>query len=294
MAISLWPFWIRCETASQAAASSSIETEEKTFTFTSSTRSITLTNATATNPTATDEAEKMWYVLVPQKKGAPVVLNLQLKENGNNTEAGKYDEFFLYSQYLDHYTDNMFSSVRDAINATTNDAWMSSNYTSGTESYFPCQFAPVDEALWGSGGRVYAFIQRPKFSSINFSDTNEELPENVNKGHFSVYMQTNRAKCAEVVRISSNQPSAKAAFLTTTTSGIYETNSSDTNTYANKGTSDNIETYGYRSFVFELANYRPYRFEASVTGVKELNNIAPSPFVVSNDVALLTSVAETL
>ena len=86
-------------------------------------------------------------------------------------------------------------------------------------------------------------------------------------------MQTNRAKCAEVVRISSNQPSAKAAFLTTTTGGIYNTNSSDTNTYANKGTSENIATYGYRSFVFELANYRPYRFEASVTGVKELNNI---------------------
>ena len=252
------------------------ETEEKTFTFTSSTRSITLTNATATNPTATDEAEKVWYVLVPQKAGAPVVLNLQLKENGNNTEAGKYDEFFLYSQYLDHYTDDMFSSVRDAINATTNDAWMSSNYTSGTESYFPCQFAPIDEALWGSGGRVYAFIQRPKFSSINFSDTNEELPENVNKGHFSVYMQTNRAKCAEVVRISSNQPSAKAAFLTTTTggtNGIYTPNENDAYTYANKGASESIETYGYRSFVFELANYRPYRFEASVTGVKELNNI---------------------
>ncbi len=249
------------------------ETEEKTFTFTSSTRSITLTNAKATNPTATDEAEKMWYVLVPQKAGAPVVLNLQLKDGANNTEAGKYDEFFLYSQYLDHYTDDMFSSVREAINATTSDAWMSSNYTSGTDSYFPCQFAPVNETLWGSGGRVYAFIQRPAFSSINFSDTNEKLPENVNKGHFSVYMQTNRAKCAEVVRISSNQPSAKAAFLTTiTSSGIYDTNSSDANTYANKGTSD-IETYGYRSFVFELANYRPYRFEASVTGVQTPNNI---------------------
>lgn len=244
------------------------ETEEKTFTFTSSTRSITLTNATATNPTATDEAEKMWYVLVPQKAGAPVVLNLQLKENGNNAEAGKYDEFFLYSQYLDHYTDEMFSSVREAINATTNDAWMSSNYTSGTANYFPCQFAPVNETLWGSGGRVYAFIQRPGFSSIDFSNINAELLSNVNKGHFSVYMQTNRAKCAEVVRISSNQPSAKAAFLTTTTSGIYDTNSSDANTYANKG-----ETYGYRSFVFELANYRPYRFEASVTGVQEPNNI---------------------
>lgn len=245
------------------------ETEEKTFTFTSSTRSITLTNATATNPTATDEAEKVWYVLVPQKKGAPVVLNLQLKDGTNNTEAGKYDEFFLYSQYLDHYTDNVFSSVRDAINATTSDAWMGSKYTSGTANYFPCQFAPVDEALWGSGGRVYAFIQRPGFSSIDFSNINAEILSNVNKGHFSVYMQTNRAKCAEVVRISSNQPSAKAAFLTTTTDdGIYDTNSSDTNTYANKG-----ETYGYRSFVFELANYRPYRFEASVTGVKELNNI---------------------
>lgn len=249
------------------------ETEEKTFTFTSSTRSITLTNATAINPTATDEAEKMWYVLVPQKAGAPVVLNLQLKDGTNNTEAGKYDEFFLYSQYLDHYTDDMFSSVREAINATTNDAWMSSNYTSGTASYFPCQFAPVDEALWGSGGRVYAFIQRPGFSSIDFSNINAELLSNVNKGHFSVYMQTNRAKCAEVVRISSNQPSAKAAFLTTTTDGIYDTNSSDTNKYENKGASESIGTYGYRSFVFELANYRPYRFEASVTGVQEPNNI---------------------
>lgn len=244
------------------------ETEEKTFTFTSSTRSITLTNATATNPTASDEAEKMWYVLVPQKAGAPVVLNLQLKDGANNTEAGKYDEFFLYSQYLDHYTDDMFSSVRDAINATTTDAWMSSNYTSGTADYFPCQFAPVNETLWGSGGRVFAFIQRPGFSSIDFSNINADLLSNVNKGHFSVYMQTNRAKCAEVVRISSNQPSAKAAFLTTTTSGIYDTNSSDANTYANKG-----ETYGYRSFVFELANYRPYRFEASVTGVQTPNNI---------------------
>lgn len=247
------------------------ETEEKTFTFTSSTRSITLTNATATNPDASDEAEKMWYVLVPQKAGAPVVLNLQLKDGANNTEAGKYDEFFLYSQYLDHYTDEMFSSVRDAINATTTDAWMSSNYTTGTAGYFPCQFAPVNETLWGSGGRVYAFIQRPGFSSIDFSNTNNELPSNVNKGHFSVYMQTNRAKCAEVVRISSNQPSAKAAFLTTTTTGgtngIYTPNEDDAYTYANKG-----ETYGYRSFVFELANYRPYRFEASVTGAT-LNNI---------------------
>ena len=248
------------------------ETEEKTFTFTSSTRSITLTNATATNPTATDEAEKLWYVLVPQKAGAPVVLNLQLKDGANNTEAGKYDEFFLYSQYLDHYTDEMFSSVREAIKATTTDAWMSSNYTSGTAGYFPCQFAPVDEALWGSGGRVYAFIQRPGFSSIDFSNIDAELLSNVNKGHFSVYMQTNRAKCAEVVRISSNQPSAKAAFLTTIdgTNGIYTPNEDDdAYTYANKGTG----TYGYRSFVFELANYRPYRFEASVTGVQEPNNI---------------------
>lgn len=260
------------------------ETEEKTFTFTFSTRSITLTNATATNPTATDEAEKLWYVLVPQKAGAPVVLNLQLKENGNNTEAGKYDEFFLYSQYLDHYTDDVFSSVRTAINETTTDAWMNSNYTSGTENYFPCQFAPVDEALWGSGGRVYAFIQRPRFSSIDFSNTNDELPSNVNKGHFSVYMQTNRAKCAEVVRISSNQPESKAAFTTTSSDNIiYNVNADNNYLYSYiseptsgktyKGKSDAV--LSYRSFVFELANYRPYRFEASVTGVKdkELNNI---------------------
>ena len=262
------------------------ETAEKIFTFTSAQRAITLTNAKATNPSASDEAEKMYYILVPQKKGAPVVMNLQLKEGANNIEAGKYDEFLLYSENLDHYTDDKFSIVRTQLQ-TSNDAWMTSNYTTGTNAHFPCQFAPINETLWGTGGRVFAFTQRPAFSTINFTDAGIN---NVDLGRFSIYMQTNKAKCAEVVRISSNDLKSKAAFkinqidniIRIDTDGdgevdrdvnfgqIYEANTSDANIYENKGIGiegrPDIPVYAYRSFVFELANYHPYRFMATITG----------------------------
>ncbi|MBR5483690.1 MAG: hypothetical protein IKV18_03225 [Alistipes sp.] len=241
------------------------ETAEKIFTFTSAQRAISLTNAIASNPNATDEAEKMYYILVPQKKGAPVVMNLQLKEGANNIEAGKYDEFLLYSENLDHYTDDKFSIVRTQLQ-TSNDAWMTSNYTTGTNAHFPCQFAPINETLWGTGGRVFAFTQRPAFSTINFTDAGIN---NVDLGRFSIYMQTNKAKCAEVVRISSNDLTSKAAFTTEVTNGLYGENTDDSKIYKEKGSN----VYVYRSFVFELANYHPYRFMATVTGSGEAGNI---------------------
>ena len=255
--------------------------EEKVFTFTNVSRSIRLTNAKQTNEGA-DESQNIYYLLVPQKAGAPVVLNLELKNGDQTVDAGQYDEFLLYSENLDHYEDSDLEkeNVYKALSAT-GDVWMT-DYFSGTDPYLPCQFAPVDQNSWGSGGRVFAFIQRPKFYlHTTFTDSR------INKGHFSVYMQTNKAKCAEVVRVSSNQPEGKAAF-TKTYSGdtnnrktIYNPNSEANNLYSYindptadknyKGKSDAV--FSYRSFVFELANYRPYRFEASVTGVVNGENI---------------------
>ena len=262
------------------------ETVQKTFTFTSSQRAISLTNAIASNPSATDEAEKLYYILVPQKKGAPVVMNLQLKEGANNIEAGKFDEFLLYSQNLDHYTDEQFINVKKQLLVSgSQDAWLK-NY--GTETYFPCQFTSIKESLWGAGGRVFAFTQRAAFSIKDFKNNNDNsIKQDVNHGHFSVYMQTNKAKCAEVVRISSNDPGSKAAFTTDTkdvtvkmdinddgnddevTISKYVTNTSNSYLYSNK---DNTIS-GYRSFVFELANYHPYRFMATVTGSGDAQSI---------------------
>ena len=256
------------------------ETEEKTFTFTSSTRSITLTNATATNPTATDEAEKMWYVLVPQKAGAPFVVNMQFFGADGKTPiaVGQYDEFMLYSQNLDHYEDRDFYNFKTAN--PNIDTWISS--ANATEGFFPCQFTPIDEAQWGSGGRVFAFTPRYAFWKQVENITLDTDTSTTDRGNFSVYMKTNKAKSAEVVRISSNQPESKAAFTTTSPNNIiYNVNADNNYLYSYiseptsgktyKGKSDAV--LSYRSFVFELANYRPYRFEASVTGVQEPNNI---------------------
>ena len=236
------------------------ETVEKIFTFTSTQRAITLTNAIASNPSATDEAEKLYYVLVPQKKGAPVIMNLQLKEGDNSVDVGQYDEFLLYSENLNYYTDAEFYGVKESLKNT--DVWMK-HYGDGTNGHFPCQFVAVDDENWGSGGRVFAFTPRRAFYNIT------DMPAGVSKSNFSVYMQTNKAKCAEVVRISSNDLNSKAAFTTEVTNGLYGKNTDDSKIYKEKGTA----VYVYRSFVFELANYHPYRFMATVTGSGEAGNI---------------------
>ena len=65
-------------------------------------------------------------------------------------------------------------------------------------------------------------------------------------GKYSIYMYTNRAKSAEVVRIASNQPGNEAVLAADAGDmGIYAGNS-------------------YRSVTFELANYNPFRFGARV------------------------------
>lgn len=63
---------------------------------------------------------------------------------------------------------------------------------------------------------------------------------------YKVKMHTNRAKSAEVVRIASNQYNSPA---------IWPVNEDSNGNYA--GTT-------YRSVIFELANYRPFRFAAQV------------------------------
>lgn len=176
--------------------------------------------------------EAIYYRLVPQKKGANVQFDMLLAErsdndqgegNANPTNAQDKDEFLLYSQYLDYYKDGEES-----------DAGVTA---------FDCTFYPEQSATWWNknnpqGGRMLMF--KPRDKVLN------NPPQG--RGKYSIYMKTNRARSAEVIRIASNDNRLEPVL------------SEDED-------GDNPGIYGgrsYRSTTFELANYTPFRFGARV------------------------------
>lgn len=194
-------------------------TVDKTFTYSENQRSITvdgLNEYNATDPSEENyfpDDEVIYYRLVPQKRYANVQFNMVMKDLANDSpiNAESNDEFLLYSQHLDYYEDG----EEDKAGVTE----------------FDCTFHEVDESNWGNVGRMLVFKPRQ--------------PQNptAGTGRYSIYMKTNRAVSAEVVRISSNQQGSPSAWPGN--SGTYAGNS-------------------YRSVTFELANYNPFRFAARV------------------------------
>ena len=194
-------------------------TVNKTFKYSANQYSITvegLNEYNAQNPSEENfpEDEKIYYRLVPQKRYANVQFDMQMTNLANNQpfNAGPDDEFLLYSQYLDYYKDG----EEDQAGVTA----------------FDCKFWEVDASNWGSVGRLLMFMPR-----------NPQNPT-AGRGKYSIYMKTNRAVSAEVVRISSNQQGSPSA-LPNNNGANYTGNS-------------------YRSVTFELANYNPFRFAARV------------------------------
>ena len=208
------------------------ETMTREFTFSDTRKSITVTGLKAysadptQNPDGYADDEYVLYRLVPQKVNAKVQFDLQLmQKQGDEVEddqrgtpfnAGEKDEFLLYSQYLSDYKD---PSEADIVS-------------------FDCNFYTDEADTWWrknnpAGGRMLMF------KPIKPGSPTET-------GKYSIYMYTNRAKSAEVVRIASNQPGNEAVLAADAGDmGIYAGNS-------------------YRSVTFELANYNPFRFGARV------------------------------
>lgn len=193
---------------------------EKTFTYSENQHSITvegLNEYNAQNPSEENfpEDEVIYYRLVPQKRYAYVQFDMVMKDiaTGDGFNAGNKDEFLLYSQNLDYYTDD--EEKPEGVTA------------------FDCTFYDVNETYWGNVGRMLMFMPR-----VTPADA----------GHYSIYMKTNRAVSAEVVRISSNQSTSKPILP------------------QNVGTDGNYGGNSYRSVTFELANYNPFRFAARVNG----------------------------
>ena len=220
-------------------------------------RAITVTNVTSSDTATGRREDEIYYVYLPQKKNAPWAINLKMMNTDTETEqsVGQWDEFLLYSQNLDAYADSETTTAKKLL---PNDPWLSAN----NDPYFPCQFTTINEENWSTGGRVHAFIPRHQY--YEWANTTENASY---KSHFSIYMKTNKAKSAEIIRISSNQLEAKAAFKTSfvyhqgSMTNIYEINDGTTKYRDKAGT---VSTY--RSMIFELRNYPAFRFAAQVTG----------------------------
>ena len=96
-----------------------------------------------------------------------------------------------------------------------------------------CRFYNIDDNYWqqSTNGRVMMF--KPVVTDKSGED----------KGKYSIFLKTAVAKSDDMIRIASNQPELQSVLPG---GGDYE-----------GGT--------YRSFIFELATYRPFRFAAQVS-----------------------------
>ncbi len=224
------------------------ETMERTFSFTNTTRSITVEGLKAYSATPSDNPdgfsrdEYVLYRLVPQKRGARVTFALQLREKptdnpdadqeGTPINAGKNVEFLLYSQNLNYLLGSQ-GQVKDY------------------DCYFE-RFGEASDAWWRAnnpnGGRMMMF--RPKEGLYEGERTDGRT------GQYSVYLYTNKAKSDEVVRIASNLRTYPAVCTGQTWNGITLPN--------NSNEMGNYIGNEYRSVTFELANYNPFRFGARV------------------------------
>ena len=205
------------------------KTMELEFMFSEKTNTITLEGLesyNATDITGGPKDEAILYRLVPQKKGAKVQFDMQMKEldskyqPSQNINATRHDEFLIYTSNLLHYDKTEDAGVQE----------------------FDCEFHHTEATAWAqkhnpNGG------QTCMFTPIK--------PENptAGTGKYAIYMYTNKAKSAEVIRIASNLNNKPAVLAKNAegemAGGLYigET---------------------YRSVIFELANYTPFRFAARV------------------------------
>ncbi|MBR4988954.1 MAG: hypothetical protein IKY85_03465 [Bacteroidaceae bacterium] len=156
------------------------ETLEKEFVFASHKYAITVEGLNEYTPAQYEGSvaadEKVLYKLVPQKRGAPVHIDMVMMDNSKNPASpfnvGVIDEFLLYSKSLDHYNDG-------------------EQLPYGHEK--ECNYYEVSEDYWktSKNGRVMMFMP------IN--------PVATETGHYALHLKTNRAVSDDVVRIASNQ-----------------------------------------------------------------------------------------
>ena len=191
--------------------------------------------------------EELYYMLVPQKRAHPLVFTIMLQErNADDTyevlnhaanpgsdqwHKNGRDEFLIYSKAFSDYR-TYYNHNEDVYEEIQDLAW------EGDVILF-------DEEHWSTNGRVMAF--RPQDYKTPTSDYMYGLQED---GTYNIYFLTNSANNRDVVRVASNNTMSPHAFE-------YSRDSSTRYDH-------NYDGNEYRSVIFDVAHYRPYRFAAQV------------------------------
>ena len=212
------------------------------------------------------EDEELYYMLVPQKRAHPLVFTIMLQErqadgtykalnhaaNPGSEQWHKNgrDEFLIYSKtfsdyrtYYDH-NDDKYEEIQDL-------AW------EGDVILF-------DEEHWSTNGRVMAF----RTQDYKTPPSTKYLYGLQEDGTYNIYFLTNSANNKDVVRVASNNTYSPHA---------YEYSRDSTQRYDH-----NYDGNEYRSVIFDVAHYRPFRFAAQVK-VWDGNNSADATTIPTND-----------
>ena len=210
--------------------------------------------------------EELYYMLVPQKRAHPLVFTIMLQERQNDGSyralnhaadpaKNSLDEFLIYSKTFSDYR-TYYDHNEDAYEEIQGLAW------EGDVILF-------NESLWSTNGRVMAF--RPQ--NYKASSPAEALHGLQTDGTYDIYFLTNSANNKDIVRVASNTTANNNAFPNTR-------DSSDMayNTKPYKGNE-------YRSVIFDVAHYRPYRFAAQIkiTDNNEVTTIPDDSELLSNE-----------
>ena len=195
--------------------------------------------------------EELYYLLVPQKKFSPLLFTLDLQQRQSNGKyegfdhtklpAAQYDEFLIYTKTLSFY-EEFFNSDSEVYNQISNLAWEG-------------EIALVNQDSWSTNGRVMAF------RTLNSKEPTADKKYGFQPdGSYNLYMLTNSTYNKDVVRVASNNTHSQFVFDT----------GPDGETYGNALYKGNE----YRSVIFDVAHYRPFRFAAQVKVADENGNDA--------------------
>lgn len=215
--------------------------------------------------------EVLYYMLVPQKRAHPLVFTIMLQErNSDNTyknlnhAANPYsdqwhkngrDEFLIYSKTFSDYR-TFYENNEDVYEEIQDLAW------EGDVILF-------SEDTWSTNGRVMAF----RTQDYKTPPSTEYLYGLQEDGSYNIYFLTNSANNQDVVRVASNNTMSPHAFK-------YSRDGS-------KKYDHNYDGNEYRSVIFDVAHYRPYRFAAQIK-VSD-GNVNSTPTIIPKDSELMSN-----
>ena len=209
--------------------------------------------------------EVLYYMLVPQKKASPLLFTLDLQERQSdgtytpfnhtlNKDKNKYDEFLIYTKTLSFY-DDYFSHNPGIYEDIQQRAWEG-------------EITMIHQDTWSTNGRVMAFRT---FLKDEEGDARYGLQED---GSYNIYMLTNSSYNKDIVRVASNNAHSQYVFET----------DPDGVEYGDRIYAGNE----YRSVIFDVAHYRPFRFAAQIKVADE--NGSNAEITPANDALLSNEV----